>query len=361
MNSLLPQLPTVPKDRTGWPWTEETDPAIYAGRTDWPRISIVTPSYHQGEFIEETIRSIVLQNYPNLEFIIMDGGSTDETVAIMERYDPWITHWVSEQDEGQTHAINKGFHIVTGEYTTWINSDDLFLSGAFYEVATQFTNEVDFLYGQCLFLKKDGSIAKGDGPLENLRVLHASDFPYPSQPSCFYRPRLFRELGYLDQQFHFSMDFDLFIRIGLNKEFKRIPERLTKFRWHEASKTSNLQHLHNSNRHTVLSQVINTFKANLPDFNFEGLLSSDQRYASSKDFSQEEKRMIVANALKTMTLIAYTNGELSQVKRMGQMIRELSPEIFAQTYVSNLFRRSRFLNEGMLKTLRSVKSMLTGS
>src|SRR5579885_3553995 len=123
----LAELPPPPAGKTGWPWTIET-PALPASRADgspWPRISIVTPSYNQGQFIEETIRSVLLQGYPDLEYIVIDGGSTDQSVEIIRKYERWLTYWVSEKDRGQAHAINKGFSSVTGELFNWINSDDL--------------------------------------------------------------------------------------------------------------------------------------------------------------------------------------------------------------------------------------------
>ena len=92
----------------------------------WPKISIVTPSYNQGEFLEETIRAVLLQNYPNLEYFIMDGGSTDNSVEIIKTYKPWLTYWVSEKDKGQADAINKGFERVTGDILAWLNSDDTY-------------------------------------------------------------------------------------------------------------------------------------------------------------------------------------------------------------------------------------------
>jgi len=121
---LVEKLPPAAPGRTGWPWTEETDPAIYAGREDWPRISIVTPSFNQAQYLEETIRSVLLQNYPNLQYLVMDGGSTDGSVEIIKKYSPWIDHWVSEKDRGQSHAINKGLERCDGEWFNWINSDD---------------------------------------------------------------------------------------------------------------------------------------------------------------------------------------------------------------------------------------------
>jgi glycosyltransferase involved in cell wall biosynthesis len=134
--SLLSQLPPPPPHRSGWPWTEETPiPEDAAPDGGWPRISIVTPTYMQGAYIEETIRSILLQNYPSLEYIVIDGGSTDETVSILEKFSAWITTWVSEKDRGQYHAINKGFALATGDFLTFCNSDDIYLPGTFFDLA----------------------------------------------------------------------------------------------------------------------------------------------------------------------------------------------------------------------------------
>lgn len=101
----LAELPAPPVGRSGWPWTEETPPSEPGA---WPRLTVVTPSFNQAHFLEATIRSVILQGYPDLEYIVMDGGSTDGSVEILRRYDPWISSWTSEPDRGQTHAINKG-------------------------------------------------------------------------------------------------------------------------------------------------------------------------------------------------------------------------------------------------------------
>jgi len=98
---LLQDLPSAPGDKTGWIWTKQTDPGLYRGRSEWPKLTIVTPSYNQVDFIEETIRSVLLQNYPNLEYIVMDGGSTDGSAAIIKKYARWISYWQSEKDGGQ--------------------------------------------------------------------------------------------------------------------------------------------------------------------------------------------------------------------------------------------------------------------
>lgn len=135
--SLLKLLPPV-TGKQGWPWTEEVAESSYSSKKEWPKISIVTPSYNQGHFIEETIRSILLQNYPNLEYIIMDGGSNDNTVEIIKKYEPWITLWVSEKDKGQANAINKGVDQCTGEIFNWINSDDYLAPDTLLHVANTF-------------------------------------------------------------------------------------------------------------------------------------------------------------------------------------------------------------------------------
>ena len=138
----LTELPPPPAGKSGWPWTVETPPVPLA-RPDgspWPRISIVTPSYNQGQFIEETIRSVLLQGYPDLEYIIIDGGSTDQSVEIIKKYEAWLTYSVSENDGGQSHAINKGFERATGVLLSWLNSDDVLLPDALAAVAARLSS-----------------------------------------------------------------------------------------------------------------------------------------------------------------------------------------------------------------------------
>src|SRR5437588_12503482 len=117
MSNVLPP----PSDKAGWPWTSQhlALPRVQPNGHPWPRISIITPSYNQGRFIEETIRSVLLQGYPNLEYLIIDGGSSDESVEIITKYSPWLAYWISEKDHGQSDAINRGFSRATGEVVAW--------------------------------------------------------------------------------------------------------------------------------------------------------------------------------------------------------------------------------------------------
>lgn len=149
----LADLPEPPEGKVGWPWTIESSALEQpsAAGAPWPRISIVTPSFNQGQYLEETIRSVLLQGYPDLEYIIIDGGSTDESLGIIKRYERWLAHWVSEPDRGHGHGINKGFALTTGEVLGWINSDDLYFWNSFEKLGSSMApGGRQFLYGDTI-------------------------------------------------------------------------------------------------------------------------------------------------------------------------------------------------------------------
>jgi glycosyltransferase involved in cell wall biosynthesis len=149
---LLATLPPPPAGRRGWPWDVQTAP--FAKNPDgWPRIAIVLPSFKQADYLEEALRSVLLQNYPRLEFIAMDGGSPDASPAILERYRPWLSFSRSAPDRGQSHAINLGFSLAAAEIHGWLNSDDFYLPGAFRRVAETWRHtQAEFIYGDALSL-----------------------------------------------------------------------------------------------------------------------------------------------------------------------------------------------------------------
>jgi glycosyltransferase involved in cell wall biosynthesis len=237
---LMGDLPEAPPGRTGWPWTEETDPAVYEGRTDWPRISIVTPSFNQARFLEETIRSVLLQNYPNLQYVLIDGGSTDGSVEIIKKYAPWLDYWVSEKDRGQSHAINKGLEHCDGEWFNWLNSDDYLMPGALsgMAVAGASSREAIVTVGGLRERGLDNgekdapAFATEEGLVESL-VNHRL-----RQPAMFYRRAV---IDRLDENLHLAMDFALWARVIASKGMQvvaRTPQPVAVFRHHQASKTS---------------------------------------------------------------------------------------------------------------------------
>jgi glycosyltransferase involved in cell wall biosynthesis len=190
----LSDLPTPASGRYGWPWTEESSPLpeLQKNSQPWPRISIITPSFNQRPFIEETIRSVLLQGYPNLEYIIMDGGSTDGSVDIILKYQPWLTYWVSEKDNGQADAINKGLDHATGEIANWLNSDDLLYLGALKKVATGYAEDrTALLYnGSALRVDSQGTYGSpySASPL-SAEAAFEGKIPLP-QPAIFFSEKL---------------------------------------------------------------------------------------------------------------------------------------------------------------------------
>jgi Glycosyl transferase family 2 len=238
--SLLGSLPLVSSKAKGWPWKEETDPSVYAGRTDWPRISIVTPSFNQAQFLEETIRSVLLQNYPNLEYIVIDGGSTDGSVEIIKKYEPWIDYWVSEKDRGQSHAINKGLERCNGVWFNWLNSDDYFFPGALHALITKAKKERSkIVSGQTMNIGMGianscySTKVRADWP-DTLFFLQVN------QPGSLLDLPEVRKAGGVREDLRLCMDLDLWLRIlwrGGSEILGQTDKRIAAYRYHDDSKT----------------------------------------------------------------------------------------------------------------------------
>jgi len=204
-----------------------------------PKISIVTPSFNQGTFIEATILSVIEQDYPNLEYLIVDGGSTDNTVEIIHKYQDRITWWVSEKDRGQTDAINKGFGRTTGEILAWINSDDTYLPGAFLEAAQylQENPDVGMVYGDANLVDENGNfLSKFPARQTDYKRLRRGSVHIPQQAS-FFRAALWNQVGPLDPSFYFAMDYDLWVRLAKITQLIYYPHLWANFRLHGQGKS----------------------------------------------------------------------------------------------------------------------------
>jgi glycosyltransferase involved in cell wall biosynthesis len=212
--------------------------AVIEARRSWPRISVVTPSFNQARFIEQTIRSVLEQGYPNLEYIIIDGGSTDGSVEFIRKYESELAYWVSEPDRGQSHALNKGFERATGEILAWINSDDFYLPGALFAAAQLLREQqADLVFGACLFLLESEECPFIFRTPRELAKESLSVFDFIDQPSAFWTRRVWEKTGPLDQSLRFAFDWDFFIRAG--REFRLTPTDalLSVYRIHSGHKT----------------------------------------------------------------------------------------------------------------------------
>ena len=208
--------------------------------TELPLVSIITPSFNQAPYLETTIRSVLGQDYPRLEYIIVDGGSTDGSLDVIKKYAGQLAWWVSEPDKGQTDAINKGFARATGGILAWLNSDDTYDPGA-VSAAVKYLNghpETAMVYADCNFINEDGRIiGKFNAAQTDLRRLRAGYVHIPQQ-TMFFRAEYWKELGPLDPSFYFAMDYDLWTRIAAHAPIKYLKgQTWANFRLHTSGKT----------------------------------------------------------------------------------------------------------------------------
>lgn len=211
------------------------------------KISIVTPSFNQALYLEETIQSVLSQDYPALEYIIIDGGSTDGSVEIIKKYESRLAYWVSEPDEGQASAINKGFKKATGQVLAWINSDDKYTPGAIKKVMKLFNSndQLELVYGDYFCLADDERIIAKPKIAFDLNIALYVYLMIP-QPSSFWTKSLYENVGGLNEKFHFAFDYDYFLRVGRFLKnnagsIRHEQDYFSYFRLHSQSKTARHQ------------------------------------------------------------------------------------------------------------------------
>ncbi|MBY0551194.1 MAG: glycosyltransferase [Candidatus Obscuribacterales bacterium] len=240
-------LPPPPFGKVGWPWDIRLKPLGSSSPEDLPRISIVTPCLNSAPFIEECIRSVLLQGYPNLEFVIVDGGSTDGTVEIISKYQKFLLYWVSEPDKGQSAAINKGMKKCSGQLVNWLNADDILLPGALHALGTAYELAPDTVLLSPV-INVDLETSKSWTTHQSLLFADVVRFwVKPTltyhQPGIFMSSSLWNQVGGLDEDLHICMDYDLYCKIAPFARLRVVDFTTVEFRRHKGQKTAIMQDL----------------------------------------------------------------------------------------------------------------------
>ncbi len=283
------------------------------------KISIITPSFNQGQYIEDTILSVLGQDYSNLEYLIMDGGSKDQTLDVIKKYEDKITYWESKKDKGQSHAINKGLSKATGDIVAWLNSDDMYTDNALKRVANIFLKnpEVDIVYGnvwQCYPKETEKHINKKFNPKHFLTGVNMH------QPSVFWRRKLHDTIGFLDEELYYTMDYDLWLRLFYNYKSYKTETILSKFRCHEEAKTSNNPKGIYMDYRKCISRFFRSaqFDEYLPVLRMLKIYdhSDKQIYKMSHQFTDKAKKEIIDEYIFNCAIQEYSFGNIAATNKI---------------------------------------------
>lgn len=240
----ISDLPAPPSEKKGWPWTVGTEPRAFSRRP--VRVSIVTPSFNSATYLEETIRSILLQSYPDLELIVIDGGSTDGSLEILRKYEKWIACWISEPDRGYADALNKGFARATGEIRAWLPASDLYEPSALC-VADAYLGErrYDVIFGRARFIDEEGRETRvGRLISKSLRAISLYGRGNPCQPTTFWRREIHERTGELNANLRYAADSEWFLRLSILGRCRGVPEIVCALRTHAGQLSGNLGVMH---------------------------------------------------------------------------------------------------------------------
>ncbi len=270
------------------------DPVSHTAEAELPRISVIVPSLNQGEFIEATLRSVIDQNYPNLELIVMDGGSKDNTCDILALLAPHITHWESAEDRGQSHAINKGLARATGDVWCYLNSDDLLMPGSLAYIGGIFRDpSVDWAGGIAVIFDETGErgTVTHYEPKSEKEILtpwsRSVEHVFPCSNVCYMRRSIYEKLGGFEESYGYSMDMEYYTRAHFaGYRLHRIPEVLGRWRWHPASKT-----VKDGSAYRFLEEELRTAAA------FADRISPADRAALAREIVEHRKSYLVRRAL----------------------------------------------------------------
>lgn len=272
---------------------------------NYPKISIVTPSFNQAQYIEDTILSVISQDYPNLEYIIIDGGSTDGSVEIIKKYEQYLAYWISEPDNGHGHALNKGFAKSTGEIMAWINSDDKYYPYTFKTVAEIFTkfSDINWIHGKNSRFDKYGRLDDVQFSFINIYSFLLYNYKWIQQESVFWRRSLWDKSGaYINEKMSFMVDGELWSRFFLFDDIWHLNIVIGGFRSHD----TNRSHFHIEKVYCEMEEVINIMKTKI-DPRIKKSFTLLKRYIDQRERSEKYHESIFMNKLlKLLPQLIYT-------------------------------------------------------
>ncbi len=353
------------------------------------RISIITPSYNQAAYLEKTIQSIISQGYDDLEYILIDGGSNDGSLEIIEKYKEYFTFWVSEKDKGQSHAINKGFEKATGDIITWINSDDQLTPNSLHKIAAEFekdkSKEIFVVHGKTILFGENMQDKEFGASATDFLERSLAGLPFP-QPSSFFRKELIEKYGQLKQEFHFGMDYEFFVPVFLNEKSIYVNEFFSKYLYHTESKSLTQQSGFARDYAKVFSKILRSFeKSKNPnhqkivkktiskfrelDFYTENNNSNDDIFEITNSFTENQLHLAFCYNLLNQLIFYYEAIETTnkqeqaqsweQVKKITSYLVKNEADFVAKNpEVKQVYQRSKFLNPMVMSLLRKVKKVL---
>ena len=357
------------------------------------RISVITPSYNQVAYLEKTIQSIISQKYEDLEYILIDGGSDDGSLEIIEKYKEHFAFWISEKDEGQSHAINKGFGKATGDIITWINSDDQLVLNALHRIATEFekdkNKEIFVIHGKTILFGENRQDKEFGASSIDFLERSLAGLPFP-QPSSFFRKELIDKYGNLKRKFHFGMDYEFFVPVFLNEKSIYVDEIFSKYLYHTNSKSLTQQNGFAKDYAKVFSKILRSFdksafpnhrkivQSTLSKFKELGFYTENSNFDrdSNKDifeinnhFTEEQLHLAFCYNLLNQLIFYYEAIETKdrreqtqswkQVKKITSYLVKDEPDfVLKNPEVKQVYQRSKFLNPTLMGFLRKIRKVI---
>ncbi|WKN29784.1 glycosyltransferase family 2 protein [Porifericola rhodea] len=327
-----------------------------------PIISIITPSFNQGQYLEQTIDSVLSQNYPNIEYIIVDGGSTDQSIEIIKKYENYLAYWVAEPDKGQSEAINKGLKKATGDIVNWINSDDFYERGALKAVATAFEDDnINVVCGRGKIINEEGEFvrySKGTD-IYNANLEKTIGWARIDQPETFFRRHVLKKTGLLTAGLHYVMDkawwVNYLLSFGLDN-VREIDDVLVNFRLHESSKTVSQPDCFVHETGTLFLALAHQYHLSEEYDNIHNLLDAAHTDISGVQINQVEYPQLVVKALHYYLLRRADEFYYRHQRKKARLaLSNIRPELLKPEDLAlyhKLQMRCRWVPERLLKLIR---------